>query len=106
VAPFFRGITLTVSMPLAQPMDKEALEARYRDAYGEEPLVHWHGECPQVKAAVGDHGVHLGGLEVDERGQRVVVVATLDNLLKGAATQALQNINLALGHDELMGILS
>ena len=37
-------------------------------------------------------------------GRRVVVVATLDNLLKGAATQAMQNINLALGFDELTGI--
>ena len=37
-------------------------------------------------------------------GRRVVVVATLDNLLKGAATQAMQNLNRALGHDELTGI--
>ena len=37
-------------------------------------------------------------------GRRVVVVATLDNLLKGAATQALQNLNTALGFDELEGI--
>ncbi len=37
-------------------------------------------------------------------GKRVVVVATLDNLLKGAATQAMQNLNLALGFDEIAGI--
>lgn len=106
VAPFFRGITLTVSMPLSQPMDKAALVHRYLKAYGEEPLVHWQDTCPEVKAVAGDHGVYLGGLEVDSRGRRAVVVATLDNLLKGAATQAMQNINLALGHEELTGILS
>jgi len=48
--------------------------------------------------------VEIGGFAVAPGGKRVVVVATLDNLLKGAATQAMQNLNFALGFDELMGI--
>jgi N-acetyl-gamma-glutamyl-phosphate reductase len=46
----------------------------------------------------------VGGFALSEDGRRLVVVATLDNLLKGAATQALQNINLAFGHDEFVAI--
>ena len=46
----------------------------------------------------------IGGITVDDAGEHLVLVVTLDNLLKGAATQALQNANLACGFDELMGI--
>ncbi len=48
--------------------------------------------------------VELGGFTVAPGGKRVVVVATLDNLLKGAATQAMQNLNLAFGFDEFTSI--
>ena len=51
-------------------------------------------------------GVELGGFTVAPGGKRVVVVATLDNLLKGAATQAMQNLNLAFGFNELASIPS
>jgi len=56
--------------------------------------------APWVSHIAGKHGVQIGGFTLSENGKRLVVVATLDNLLKGAATQALQNINLALGLDE------
>ena len=46
----------------------------------------------------------IGGFTVAPGGKRVVVVATLDNLLKGAATQAMQNLNLAFGFDEFTSI--
>ncbi|MGO4781871.1 N-acetyl-gamma-glutamyl-phosphate reductase, partial [Lysobacter sp. 2RAB21] len=52
----------------------------------------------------GKHHVDIGGFTMAEDGRRVVVVSTLDNLLKGAATQALQNLNLAFGFEELLGI--
>jgi len=50
------------------------------------------------------HGAEIGGLALSDDGRRMVVVATLDNLLKGAATQALQNLNLAFGMMETSGI--
>ena len=62
------------------------------------------GEPPLVKNISGRHGVEVGGFAVHSSGRRVVVVATIDNLLKGAATQCLQNMNLALGYDEYEGI--
>ena len=49
--------------------------------------------------------VTVGGFTVDPATGRLALVATIDNLLKGAATQALQNVNIALGLPELMGIV-
>ncbi len=57
-----------------------------------------------VSNIAGKHGAELGGFTVAPGGKRVVVVATLDNLLKGAATQAMQNLNNAFGFDELTSI--
>ncbi len=108
VAPFFRGITLTVSMVLSEPIDASALEATYRDRYESEQLIRMLGqEIPLVRDIAHQHHVEIGGLSVDPGDQRhIVAIATLDNLLKGAATQAVQNINLALGLDEFAGISS
>lgn len=81
------------------------------------------GESPLVKNIAGKHGVEVGGFAVHSSGRRVVVNATIDNLLKGAATQCLrmflldssfsfdetdfyltENMNLALGYGEYDGI--
>lgn len=104
VAPHFRGITMTVNLWLQQPMKREEIIARYREFYSDEQLVDIVDEAPWVSRIAGLHHVEIGGFSVASGGKRVVVVATLDNLLKGAATQAMQNLNLALGFDELSGI--
>lgn len=104
VAPHFRGITMTVNIWLNQIQTREQIAARFADAYGGEPLVEVVDEAPWVSRIAGRHGVQVGGFTVAPGGKRVVVVATLDNLLKGAATQAMQNLNLALGIDELTSI--
>ena len=59
----------------------------YQDRFAGEPLIKIVGEAPNVKAIAGRHGVEVGGFAVHSSGRRVVVVATIDNLLKGAATQ-------------------
>lgn len=104
VAPHFRGITMTVNLWLQQAARKEDIAALYRDAYANEPLVHIVDDAPWVSAIAGKHHVDIGGFTLAPGGKRVVVVATIDNLLKGAATQAMQNLNLALGFDELTAI--
>jgi len=104
VAPFFRGITLTISFVLKEPVSLELLEARYRNAYRHEPLVRFGQEIPLVRDAGGKHGVQIGGLAVEATAGHAVIVVTLDNLLKGAATQGLQNMNLVCGLDELAGL--
>lgn len=104
VAPHFRGITMTVNLWLRQPMSREAVRAKYLDFYGSEPLVAIQDDAPWVSRIAERHGAAIGGFTVSPDRRRVVVVATLDNLLKGAATQAMQNLNRALGFDELTGI--
>lgn len=104
VAPFFRGITVTLSGLLREPSSKETLVARYRDAYGAEPLVAIEDDVPSVRAIVGKHHTAIGGVAVSDDGRHVVVVATIDNLLGGAASQAVRNLNLALGFDERRGL--
>lgn len=104
VAPHFRGITLTANLPLARPVTREAVIARYRDAYAGEPLVRVIDAAPWVSRIAGRHHVEIGGFTLSADGRRLVVVATEDNLLKGAATQALQNLNLAFGLDEFAGL--
>ena len=66
-------------------------------------LVRVLDDAPWVSRIAGRHHVEIGGFALSEDGRRLVVVATEDNLLKGAATQALQNLNMAFGFDELMG---
>ncbi|MBB1116622.1 N-acetyl-gamma-glutamyl-phosphate reductase [Stenotrophomonas sp. W1S232] len=104
VAPHFRGITLTINLWLSQPLSVEQVKARYLAAYQQEPLVEVVDQAPWVSRIAGRNGVQIGGFTLAPGGKRVVVVATIDNLLKGAATQALQNLNLALGLDELTAI--
>lgn len=104
VAPHFRGLTVTANLHLARALSLAEVAARYRDRYAAEPLVRVLDEAPWVSRIAGRHHAEVGGFTLSADGRRLVVVATLDNLLKGAATQALQNLNLAFGFDELAGI--
>ncbi|KAF9427441.1 hypothetical protein BGZ94_004883 [Podila epigama] len=104
VAPFFQGITLTVNIPLNKTMTSGDIREIYEQAYENEKLVHVLKGVPLVKENAGKHFARIGGFGVHSNGKRVVVVATIDNLLKGAATQAVQNLNLSLGLGEYTGI--
>lgn len=104
VAPHFRGLTITANLRLSITFDIEEVFARYRGRYAGEPLVKVLDEAPWVSRIAGAHHVELGGFTLSGDGKRLVVIATEDNLLKGAATQALQNLNLAFGLDEFAGI--
>ncbi|KAI1281275.1 N-acetyl-gamma-glutamyl-phosphate reductase [Xylaria sp. FL0933] len=103
-ASWFRGIHLTINIPLSQTMTSRDIRQIYQDRYAGEKLVKVVGEAPLVKSIQNKHGVEIGGFAVDGTGKRVVICATIDNLLKGAATQCLQNMNLALGYGEYQGI--
>lgn len=104
VAPHFRGLTITANLHLAEATTLDAVRARYREAYAAEPLVRVFDDAPWVSRIAGRHHVEIGGFALSEDGRRLVVVSTEDNLLKGAATQALQNLNLAFGLPETAGI--
>ncbi len=105
VHPAFRGLLITAHIPVDPPITvgeaQELVASRYRD----EPLVEVITDIPELRDGAGLTGVRLGGVHVSDDGHNLVVVGVEDNLLKGAAVQALQNLNLALGLPELAGIV-
>ncbi|EEU41084.1 uncharacterized protein NECHADRAFT_33292 [Fusarium vanettenii 77-13-4] len=104
VVSWFQGIHLTVNIPLNKTMTSRDIRQLYQDRYAGEKLIKVVGEAPLVKDISKKHGVEIGGFAVDKTGKRVIVCATIDNLNKGASTQCLQNMNLALGYAEYEGI--
>src|ERR1700754_863181 len=104
VAPHFRGITMTVNLWLDRALDASVVKRKYRDFYRGEQLIRVIDEAPWVSNIANKHYVEIGGFGGAPGGQRVVLVSTLDTLLKGAATQAMQNLNLAFGLFEFAGI--
>jgi N-acetyl-gamma-glutamyl-phosphate reductase len=105
VAAFFRGISLTASVQLKEPVKPDDVFDSYRAFYAGESGIRIQREIPEIRDVIGTPWVNIGGFTVDPRDpRRVTLVAVLDNLLKGAASQALQNLNLALGFDEWTGM--
>ncbi|MGY3040586.1 N-acetyl-gamma-glutamyl-phosphate reductase [Rhodanobacter sp. TND4EL1] len=104
VAPHFRGLTVTSNLYLTRQLKREEVLQRFRSAYAGDKLVAVVDEAPWVSRIAHRHHAEIGGFAMSADGKRVVVVATLDNLLKGAATQAMQNINRAIGVDEYTAI--
>lgn len=104
VAPWFRGISLTVALQLNNTnITTNDILTLYRDYYNNERLIKITESIPEVQAVQNKHHVEIGGVTIHNN--RLVVCTTIDNLLKGAATQAIQNINLAQGLHEYLGIL-
>ncbi|MDI3317120.1 MAG: N-acetyl-gamma-glutamyl-phosphate reductase [Bacillota bacterium] len=103
--PVRRGILVTAYARLRRPSTERELWERCAGFYREERFVRLlpPGESPQLRDVVGSNEVHLG-LSLDADGRRVTLLAALDNLGKGAAGQAVQNMNLLLGLPEAEGI--
>jgi N-acetyl-gamma-glutamyl-phosphate reductase len=110
LAPMPRGILATATARLApgltdNPDVTQILRAAFADAYGQSPFVHLlpEGQWPATGAVAGSNGAHLQ-VAPDLHAGRAVVIATTDNLGKGAAGQAVQIANLMLGLDETAGL--
>jgi N-acetyl-gamma-glutamyl-phosphate reductase len=105
LAPMPRGILATSTARLADGVTTEVLHEALHAAYADEPFVTVlaPGAWPQTGATLGANAVHLQ-VAADRHAGRAVVVSAIDNLVKGAAGQALQNANLALGLDEGAGL--
>ncbi len=105
VAAFFRGISLTLAVDLSEPLSQSELLELFSGIYENEPLIKVGADIPEIREVAGSPRLMIGGFAVDPRNPlRSSFVVVLDNLLKGAASQAVQNINLALGFDELTGM--
>lgn len=100
-----RGILSTIYINLKEKHTTEEIVKLYKDYFKDEFFVRVKdmGELPETKHVAGSNFVDIG-VVVDERLQRAVVVSTLDNIVKGAAGQAVQNMNLMFGLDEKTGL--
>ncbi|MEA3465573.1 MAG: N-acetyl-gamma-glutamyl-phosphate reductase [Thermodesulfobacteriota bacterium] len=103
--PVNRGILSTCYANLSRSIDVASLKAMYKTFYENEPFVRiMPGDhLPNVAFVKGSNYADIGFV-VDERTQRVIVVSAIDNLVKGAAGQAMQNMNIMLGFSEEMGL--
>lgn len=100
-----RGILSTIYVNLNRPSSSEELVEMYKEYYKNEFFVRVKeaGELPETKHVAGSNFVDIG-VVYDKRLQRAVVVSALDNIVKGAAGQAVQNMNLLFGLDEKTGL--
>jgi N-acetyl-gamma-glutamyl-phosphate reductase len=103
LVPMTRGLVATCYADLRDGVAAAQVRDAYRTAYGEEPFVRLVDAPPATKATVGSN-VCLVFAGVDERTRRLVAIAALDNLVKGAAGSAIQNMNVALGFPEDAGL--
>ena len=101
LVPMDRGIESTIYARLLQRVTKDDIAALYHKYYDDEPFVVVRDEPPATKHVVGTNYVHLYPTVI---GGRAVISAVIDNLTKGAAGQALQNMNLMFGHEETAGL--
>jgi N-acetyl-gamma-glutamyl-phosphate reductase len=104
LAPLDRGILATIYVRVAPGTSEDALAAVYERVYKNEPFVRLVGAAlPEIKHVAHTNFCDIGW-RVDPSG-RVILVSVLDNLLKGASGQAVQNMNVMLGLDEPTGLL-
>lgn len=102
--PIDRGILETIYATLAPGVDEAVVAAAYHAAYDDAPFVRvTGGDLPEIKHVAHTNFCDIGWKLNAERRQ-IVVVSCIDNLVKGAAGQAVQNFNVAFGFDERLGL--
>lgn len=105
LVPMNRGILATEYAKLTKKVTPEEVKAVYDKYYAKETFVRVMGDgvCPETKWVEGSNYVDIG-FKIDERTGRIIMMGAIDNLVKGAAGQAVQNMNLLFGLDETMGL--
>ena len=103
LAPMSRGLLVTLRAPLTGELSDEEAITILDDAYRDEAFVDVLDSWPQTKPVSGSNRAHVHA-RVDKRAGLLVASAAIDNLGKGAAGQAIQNANLALGVEESAGL--
>jgi N-acetyl-gamma-glutamyl-phosphate reductase len=104
--PVHRGILETIYARLRKGVTRKDIEEIYKKSYGKEPFVRVYpeGKFPSLQSVAYTNYCDLG-IQLDAKTRRVVIVAAIDNLVKGAAGQAVQNMNLMLGLPETAALL-
>lgn len=105
LVPMSRGILATVTARLTGAASNGSVRETWQDAYADEPFVHLlpEGQWPTTASTLGANTAHIQ-VAVDERANRLVAVAAIDNLTKGTAGAAVQCTNVALGLAETLGL--
>ncbi|MBC7114741.1 MAG: N-acetyl-gamma-glutamyl-phosphate reductase [Archaeoglobi archaeon] len=102
VIPSIRGILTTAHVLLKEPLSEEEIKEAYERMYGDCFFIRFV-RLPTLNSVRGSNFCDIGW-ELDEESQRVVVLSAIDNLVKGGAGQAVQNMNLMFGIDEKAGL--
>jgi N-acetyl-gamma-glutamyl-phosphate reductase len=105
LVPMTRGLLSTIYAKFAGPADTGTLHAVFQEFYRNEPFVRLLplGQFPNVRNVRGSNFCDIG-VHADGRTGRAVIVTAIDNLVKGASGQAVQNMNLMMGYEETMGL--
>jgi N-acetyl-gamma-glutamyl-phosphate reductase len=103
--PLNRGIITTIHAEPVNPMTPDALGRAFEQAYGDEWFIHLLGSAryPDVKNVVGTNRLEIAW-RIDPRTGRIILMSAEDNLVKGAAGQAIQCLNIMNGWDEALGL--
>lgn len=106
LVPMNRGILVTAYANLVKDVTEEEIRALYEETYKEEPFVRVlpAGVCPETRWVEGSNYTDVN-VKKDERTGRILMLGAMDNLVKGAAGQAVQNMNLMFGLPENTGLL-
>ncbi len=104
--PIQRGILSTLYIKLKKRISDEDIYALYQDVYKEEPFIKilTRGIFPQLKDVSGTNYCHIG-LALNQEKRLAIVITAIDNLVKGASGQAVQNMNIMFGFKETEGLL-
>lgn len=98
---FPRGIFCTEVITLDKTADKDTVVALYKDFYKDAAFTHYADKAPDMKQIVNTNKAIV---HVETFGRKIVVTSMIDNLLKGAVGQAVQNMNIMFGIDECAGL--
>ncbi|MFE5388119.1 N-acetyl-gamma-glutamyl-phosphate reductase [Bacillus thuringiensis] len=103
--PISRGIMITLYAKVKQKMEIKQLQKLYEETYEQSPFIRicTQGKFPSPKEVRGSNYCDIG-IAYDERAERVTVVSVIDNMMKGAAGQAIQNANIISGLEETTGL--
>jgi len=102
--PMTRGILATVYAPLKKPLSETEAVAFYQESYRNEPFIRvLHDALPRTKATLGSNYCDVA-VKIDSRTSTAIAIAAIDNLGRGAAGQAVQNMNLMCGLPETTGL--
>jgi N-acetyl-gamma-glutamyl-phosphate reductase len=103
--PIDRGILTTIYLILTKKWKTEEVLNAFQEHYQKEPFIRIYpkGKLPNTKDVRGSNYCDIG-VKVNEADGRTVIITAIDNLVKGASGEAVQNMNIMLGYPEIMGL--